>query len=992
MFKRLLFVVFLLAFPTFADDYAMYFSYVGTATGAASSSAQKQIGTSVAYHKLAWNKSGTVSKCGVVVEQSATGTSGWTDLITAQTCTSSGTSTIFGASANYVRITFSTPVTGTGSVTASYSGYINLPLTDPPLFASWTAKAFVYSNALKQAVTTAAPTDGQLLIGKTGDVPVLGSVVGTTNQITSTPGAGTITLSTPQDIATTSTPQFARVGAGQAADATAPFAGTIDSATTNTILDVAKFYRTTTGTAGNGIGTGFALYAEDASGNIEEAGRFQASFPVAAHATQTGRVDITVMGLPGGSLATAGSTAWGVNAGQGNSGANQTATGVNAGRNNTGASQTSMGGGAGQNNTGDYQTTTGVGAGYANSGVYQTSMGFNAGYYNTGANQTTAGVNAGQYNTGANQTTAGASAGQYNTGANQTTAGGYAGQYNTGAYQTTMGVNAGQYNNWPNITRIGYRSSIYFPDDAGSLKNITEASITAANTITYVAHGFGTPGGKVNVRYLLTGGAPPVGLVHDTIYQFTVTSADVLTLSGIAFPAAAFTGTLNNSTDTSNSIAIGVDANPTKANQAVLGPSSITETVLRGNVGIGISGVPGAALARLHVEPAAGLQGAIINENGAALATGGLIGGSPALLTLEAGSASPYYQLGYIADGAGSIANYQVLDGNYLQFDHSNSVGSLTGSNWLESYGGHGYQSNTSDPWTLYRRTDTYSGLGEWTGGKVSTNNPLPLINVFDAGTVRISSPSTLGSDSLNETAFTTHAKWDVTGDFDDTGGNATYTHNTGVGTLTQTAVNMLVAGAANRFYRFPYLISGLSGDVACTITTTFAAEATPLNLTAGAQTTDFLSAAVPGSFVVSCTSTLPGGVTLDDVSLKPVAGGDLVVDGSITTAKYKTLTNCADGTATPADCAAAPAGAVIISATATSVVVNTTAVTADSNIILTRDDGLGTRLGVTCNTQSTLVLGTPRVTARTAATSFTVSIDVAPTTNPMCLSYLIFN
>jgi len=76
-------------------------------------------------------------------------------------------------------------------------------------------------------------------------------------------------------------------------------------------------------------------------------------------------------------------------------------------------------------------------------------------------------------------------------------------------------------------------------------------------------------------------------LVHNTIYQFTVTSADVLTLSGIAFPAAAFTGTLNNSTDTSNSIAIGVDANPTKANQAVLGPSSITETLLRGNVGVG---------------------------------------------------------------------------------------------------------------------------------------------------------------------------------------------------------------------------------------------------------------------------------------------------------------------------------------------------------------------------------------------------------------------
>jgi len=386
------------------------------------------------------------------------------------------------------------------------------------------------------------------------------------------------------DLGTTLTPQFARVGAGQAADATAPFAGTIDSATTNTILDVLKLTRSTTGTAGNGIGTAFVLYAEDASGNIEEAGRFQASFPIAAHATQTGRVDITVMGVPGGSLATAGSTAWGVNAGQNNTGVSQTATGNYAGYSNTGNYQTATGFNAGNSNSGVSQTATGVNAGQNNTGAYQTATGNYAGYSNSGAYQTATGNYAGFYNTGGNQTTTGVNAGRNNTGASQTATGYSAGLYNTGDYQTATGYGAGQANNWPNITRIGHQSSVYFPDDAGSLKNITEASITAANTITYVAHGFGTPGGKVNVRYLLTGGTPPVGLVHNTIYQFTVTSANVLTLSGIAFPAAAFTGTLNNSTDTSNSIAIGVDTNPTKANQVVLGPTSITETVLRGTV------------------------------------------------------------------------------------------------------------------------------------------------------------------------------------------------------------------------------------------------------------------------------------------------------------------------------------------------------------------------------------------------------------------------
>jgi len=106
----------------------------------------------------------------------------------------------------------------------------------------------------------------------------------------------------------------------------------------------------------------------------------------------------------------------------------------------------------------------------------------------------------------------------------------------------------------------------------------------------------------------------------------------------------------------------------------------------------------------------------------------------------------------------------------------------------------------------------------------------------------------------------------------------------------------------------------------------------------------------------------------------------------------YQTATNCADGTATPADCGSAAAGAVIISAAATSVVVNTTAVTATSRIMVTRDNSLGTELSVTCNTQSDLVLGTARVTAKTAATSFTIAIDVAPTTDPACYTYLIFN
>lgn len=95
---------------------------------------------------------------------------------------------------------------------------------------------------------------------------------------------------------------------------------------------------------------------------------------------------------------------------------------------------------------------------------------------------------------------------------------------------------------------------------------------------------------------------------------------------------------------------------------------------------------------------------------------------------------------------------------------------------------------------------------------------------------------------------------------------------------------------------------------------------------------------------------------------------------------------------ASPAVCGGKWVGHVVIAAAATTVVVNTTAVTAQSSIQLTEDETQGTNLSVTCNTQSGLVLGTLKVTAVTAGASFTIGVDVAPTTNPMCIDYTITN
>jgi len=58
-------------------------------------------------------------------------------------------------------------------------------------------------------VERAAMTNGQILIGSTGLAPVAATLTGTTNRVTVTNGAGTITLSGPQDIHTAATPTFA---------------------------------------------------------------------------------------------------------------------------------------------------------------------------------------------------------------------------------------------------------------------------------------------------------------------------------------------------------------------------------------------------------------------------------------------------------------------------------------------------------------------------------------------------------------------------------------------------------------------------------------------------------------------------------------------------------------------------------------------------------------------------------------------------------------
>jgi hypothetical protein len=108
---------------------------------------------------------------------------------------------------------------------------------------------------------------------------------------------------------------------------------------------------------------------------------------------------------------------------------------------------------------------------------------------------------------------------------------------------------------------------------------------------------------------------------------------------------------------------------------------------------------------------------------------------------------------------------------------------------------------------------------------------------------------------------------------------------------------------------------------------------------------------------------------------------------GSVIVNHYDTLTICSSA-ASPAVCGSSTAGSVAVAGSASTVQVNTTSVTANSQILLTFDSSLSTRLAVTCGT--TIVQ--PTVSARTAGSNFTITLSAVAGASPDCISYTIIN
>ncbi|HYX71409.1 MAG TPA: hypothetical protein VE732_01455 [Nitrososphaera sp.] len=84
------------------------------------------------------------------------------------------------------------------------AGGVSVPSGKTLTLSGLTSNAFTYSGAGGLINSTAAPTNGQILIGSTGTAPALGSIAGTANRATVTNGAGSITIDIGSDVSTLS--------------------------------------------------------------------------------------------------------------------------------------------------------------------------------------------------------------------------------------------------------------------------------------------------------------------------------------------------------------------------------------------------------------------------------------------------------------------------------------------------------------------------------------------------------------------------------------------------------------------------------------------------------------------------------------------------------------------------------------------------------------------------------------------------------------------
>ncbi len=298
-------------------------------------------------------------------------------------------------------------------------------------------------------------------------------------------------------------------------------------------------------------------------------------------------------------------------------------------------------------------------------------------------------------------------------------------------------------------------------------------------------------------------------------------------------------------------------------------------------------------------------------SNGASIA----VGQNYAPIVTISGSNESGDEIGWLLEGISQKSYFRSLNNGYIQYGWGNNtdmwdlpdstlltVGSYLAHSFsrdtnippsmvFSSLNGYIRMATNSYPSTEYLRVDPVGNIGVGPFPDMLHPSPTGITQSY----LSVEDSSQLGAESLTNGALTGGTSWTAAGDWALTGDHATYTHSTGAGTLTQASGTLATAGVGNRWYELTYSVSAVTGSVGgfpsgiappvvCTVTTAFATASPNLffDSSTGTAHTFFRSATSPADFVVSCVSTAAATVTIDNLSLKEIQGGDINAGGDL--------------------------------------------------------------------------------------------------------------
>jgi hypothetical protein len=279
------------------------------------------------------------------------------------------------------------------------------------------------------------------------------------------------------------------------------------------------------------------------------------------------------------------------------------------------------------------------------------------------------------------------------------------------------------------------------------------------------------------------------------------------------------------------------------------------------------------------------------------------------------------YTTGTLFDFGNGWGSTQLVVGQY------GSISTNTGG-----YGGNGYGPLLSQVMTYFN--PNYHA-------QIFNNTDIQALSGKVLGqSIEATDPTSLAGQTLNDPLFadgTTY--WGVTGGWTIGSGVATYS---GVsGTLTQTAANLAIAGVGNAWYAFTYTVSSTGAGTA-TLTSAFASSTSQviLPMTPGTHTIYFMSTGTPANFVINENQN--NSFSLSNFSLKQIAGGNLIANGQV-------ISRVATGTAPLVVSSTTPVANLSIGGNAATATTATSATTAGN---LTGTPALPN--GTTATTQTT--------------------------------------